>query len=278
MTLREHIVAPGTYIPELKIAYPARPDESMRNPEKVNDIDIENDFDFLQKSFSRRIWKAVIYAGIFFLVFPLSKILYGIKISGRENIRKNKRLLKNGAMTVCNHVHRWDFPFVLQAVRWRRMWFPAKASNIQTKDANLILGAGGIPIPQTMAAVRKFNEAFNYIHAKKRWIHVFPESCRWAFYEPIRPFRAGAFKMALRYSLPVIPVAISYRPVTGWRKFLGIKHPLINVRVGSVIFPQDIKGESKKERCALLRDEAHRQVVSLAGIEQNKWPSAYDDE
>lgn len=274
MVINEHVNEAQTYIPDLGIAYPENPDQSMRHPKMIYNIPIDHNFDFKQITFTSKVRRFFIHAGIFCLVFPLNKLLYGIKISGRENIKKNKKLLKDGAMTVCNHVHRWDFPFVLQAVRWRTMYFPAKASNIQTKDKNLILGAGGVPVPESVSAIRKFNEAFNYFNSKKKWIHVFPESCRWAFYQPIRPFKAGAFKMAVKFSIPVLPLAISYRPVNRWRKLLGIKHPLINIKIGEPLFPSEIKAESRREKCNILRDKAHAALVSLAGIKQNKWPSS----
>ncbi len=134
--MNEHIVKDGTYIPVNLNTYPAIPDTPLLNPEIVHNFDFEHDYPFLDKSFKGRLLNFGIYAGIFFLVFPINLFKYGLKIKGRKNLRKNRKLFKNGAMTVANHVYRWDYLAILQAVKYRRMWFPTRALQIQSKDAN----------------------------------------------------------------------------------------------------------------------------------------------
>ena len=43
------------------------------------------------------------------IVFPLTSIRLGLKVEGRENIKKYRSDLENGAISVCNHVHMWDY-------------------------------------------------------------------------------------------------------------------------------------------------------------------------
>lgn len=268
--VRTHIVEEGTYIPEI-FSYPQVPDAQFIKTVKVRDVDVENGFPFLDKSIKSRIMGFLINAGIHLLVYPVSKIIYGLKIEGQENIKKNRKLLKNGAMTVCNHVHRWDFCFVLMASKKFRMWFPAKASNLETKDAVLIRGAGGIPIPQTLGAVRHFNEVFDSFAKKKKWLHVFPEAARWDYYEPVRPFKKGGFKMAVRYGYPIVPMAISYRPRKGFRSLFMKDKPLITIKIGKII--QSEQGEiiTKTQAVKTLREKTHAEICRLAGIKQNCW-------
>lgn len=267
---QEHVVKDGVYIPFPESNFPQDPDTRIITPEKVRTVEIDENYPFLMRSPKEKLMHFLIYAGIFFVVFPLNILRYGLKIEGKKNLKKNRALLKNGALTVANHVYRWDFLAVLQAVRYRRLWFPTFADNIETKDKTLIRGAGGIPIPQKgIAATRKFYQAFDLLHKKRKWIHVFPESYRWEFYEPIRPFKAGAFEMSYRYGIPIIPMVIHYRPVKGIRKLLGMKHPLITLSIGEPILPDTTQGrKSESER---LCKEAHAQMCSMAGIIQNKW-------
>lgn len=275
--MNEHIVKENTYIPTDISSFPEIPDQPLLEPKLIYNADFENNYPFLDRSFKARLLNFGIYLGIYTLVFPLQKIRYGLKIEGRKNITKNKKLFKNGAMTVSNHVYRWDFLAVLQAVRYRRMWFPVKAYQVNSKDRNFIRGAGGIPIPSTIGAFRHYNKAFDTLHAEKRWMHVFPESCRWDYYEPIRPFKLGAFKMAYGYKIPVIPCVISFRKPTGLRKLLGVKHPLITVSVGEPILPEQKEGLSKTENCRAMLENAHAQMVKMAGIEKNMWPAESAD-
>lgn len=274
--VREHIVEDGVFIPDVGIEYPSQPDEPYLHPEKIRDVDVEHNFPFIDKSFKARVRNAVVTGGIYSIVWLVSKILYGLKIEGRKNITRNKAMLKNGAMTVCNHVHRWDFCFILEAVRKGREWFPANAANLETKDDWYILGAGGIPIPKTIGALRGFYGAFDSLVQKKKWIHVFPESCRWDWYEPVRPFKIGAFKMAVKYNYPIVPLAISYCRRTGWRKLFCKKLPLVTIRIGEPIPVENTGGLSKGEFCAELREKAHNSICALAGIKENCWEAAGD--
>lgn len=255
------------------ISYPKdNPYERIIFPKAVRNVVVDEHYPYLMKSFKEKFWHYAIYATIFTLVFLLQKIRFGLKIEGKENLKKNKKLFKNGALTVTNHAYRWDFLAVVQAVATigrRRIWFPALSDNLNGSDAVLIRSAGGIPLPDPgMGAARKFNEAFDTLHKRKKWIHVFPEYCRWSWYEPIRPFKRGAFEMAYRYDLPVIPMAISYRPLTGWRKRF-FKEPLVTITIGEPILPN--KDEKRKVEADRLCRETHAKICEMAGIIQNGW-------
>ncbi len=269
---KQFAVENGIYIPDMGYTYPEAPDEPFLKPKKIRSVDIENSFNYPDKSAKAQFKSFITFAFVHTLVSFISWIRFGLKIEGRENLRENKELLKNGAMTICNHVHRWDYIFVLIATKKWREWFPAKASNLETKDAGKILAAGGIPIPKTVAAIRKFYAAFDSLVAKKEWIHSFPESCRWDYYAPIRPFKLGTFKMARHFGYPILPLAISFRKPTGIRKFF-IKHPLVTIRIGKPIPLENNDELSPKEFCKLLRDKAHKEVCALAGIKKNCWSS-----
>ena len=80
--------------------------------------------------------------------------------------------------------------------------------------------------------------------------------------------------MAYKYSLPVLPLMISFRPRTGWRRFFNKSGPLLTIRVGDPIVP--IPNASRKEEVARMRDLAHQTMLDLAGIVSNPWPSNID--
>ena len=274
---REHIVNEGVFIPDMGIEYPAEPTQRILPLVKVCDIEVDENYPFIMKSFKEKFFHHLIYAGIFTFVFPLHVLRYGLKVEGRKNLRKNRKLLKNGALVVCNHVYRWDFLAVVQALRCHKLWYPTFADNVCGKDRIFIRSTGGIPIPDKggFAAIRKFNEAFDKLHRRKKWLLLFPESCRWDWYEPIRPFKTGAFEMAYRYDIPVVPIVLHYRPVSGWRKLIGMKHPLVTVSVGEPIVPD--KSGSRKAETHRMCVAAHEQMCSMAGIKQNGWNAVYGE-
>jgi 1-acyl-sn-glycerol-3-phosphate acyltransferase len=262
------------YIPQLGIEYPDRPDEHMLHPEAVIDVVLDETYPFLDKSLLFRLWSALEYLGIFTLVFPLNILRYGLRIEGRSILKKNKALLKNGAMSISNHVLRWDYLMVLQALRWRTMHVAVWRDNVAGPDRNLIRLAGGIPIPDKLGAIKYFNAAFDELVAKKQWFHMFPESTNWHYFAPIRPFKKGVFTMAYRYGIPIIPIAFSYRPAAGLYRLWKKKYPLITLRIGEPVVPDAT--QPRRDEVQRLRSETHRRIVELAGIENNPYPAEAD--
>lgn len=240
----------------------------------LKDIKFDGTYTYLDKSLKFKIWHLLIYLTTWFVAFPLNRIRYGLKIEGREKIRKNKDILANGVMTVCNHVHRWDMICVMQAMRYRKAWIPMYAQPFRGNDGFLMKNIGGIAIPEEHSGLRAFDQALDELHANKQWIHIFPESCSWKFYAPLRPFKIGAFNMAYRYSLPIMPLVISFRPRTGWRKLFSKNEPLLTIHVGDPIVP-DLNTPRKKE-AERMRELAHKTMLKMAGIVSNPWPSGID--
>ena len=57
-------------------------------------------------------------------------------------------------------------------------------------------------------------------------------------------------------------------------KLLKVKNPLITITIGQPILPN--KNLSKKENVNRIRNEAHKQMVEMAGIEENMWQPEAD--
>ena len=273
---RNFKVEENVYVPEPTVEFPGdNPFERMTPIRgKCKDIKFDETYTYLDKSLRFRILNILIYLVVWFVAAPVIRIRYGLKIEGREKIRQNRKLFANGVMTVCNHVHRWDMICVMLAMRYRKAWIPMYAQAFNGKDGFLMKTVGGIAIPENHGGLRKFNQAFDELHTGKKWIHIFPESCSWYYYAPLRPFKTGAFNMAYKYALPVIPMMITFRPRTGWRKFFGKGEPLLTIHVGDPIVPDT--NSSRKEETARMRDLAHQTMLDMAGIGSNPWPSCID--
>lgn len=273
---RNFKVKEGVYVPEPQEEFSGDKPFTRMAPIRgdLKDIKFDGTYTYLDKSLKFKIWHLLIYLTTWFVAFPLNRIRYGLKIEGREKIRKNKEILANGMMTVCNHVHRWDMICVMQAMRYRKAWIPMYAQPFRGKDGFLMKNIGGIAIPEEQSGLRAFDQALDELHANKQWIHIFPESCSWKFYVPLRPFKIGAFNMAYRYSLPIMPLVISFRPRTGWRKLFSKNEPLLTIHVGDPIVP-DLNTPRKKE-AERMRELAHKTMLKMAGIVSNPWPSGID--
>lgn len=269
-------VKEGVYVPKPDVEFSGENPFTRMAPirGKNKDIKFDETYAYLDKSLKFRILNSFIYLLTWTVAFPVNRIRYGLKIEGRRKIIRNRRLFANGVMTVCNHVHRWDMLCVMQAMRFRKAWIPMYAQPFNGKDGFIMKAVGGIAIPEEYGGLPKFAQALDELHKAKQWIHLFPESCSWKFYAPLRPFKIGAFNMAYRYSIPVIPMMISFRPRTGWRRFFSKDEPLLTIHVGDPIVP-DTKA-SRKEEPARMRDAAHKAMLDMAGIVTNPWPSGID--
>ena len=272
-------VTPGTYVPPVNLAYPEdNPYEGMYKPVYDRDYPAINaDYPFVDDSWQntlRLLWGYYVVRPILGLVL---RVKYGLRWTYLYNRKEYKQTLRGGAITIANHCYRHDCASVLTALHahhHRRI--PMFAPNFRTKDQFYLRIIGGVPIPpaeEGLSAMKAFNAAFDEFHRRGYWFHIFPEAKRWDWYKPLRPFQKGAFTMAYKYNMPIIPCAVTYRPRTGiYRLFGPADEPLVNVIIGRPILPDTTCPRAVEvER---LLNETHQTICRLAGIEHNTWPSA----
>ena len=274
-------VREGEYIPQPAMDYPQdNPFARTLFPKYTKQLAIDDKYPYLNDSVG---YKFNLYLGYYVFLHLLLRIKLrvqmGLRIRGREVLKKHKEGLKNGAITIANHVYRLDCPCVLIAVnRTHNTRIPMFAPNFRTKDGYFMGIAGGIPIPEAeagMSAMKKFNEAFDEFHRRGWWFHIFPEACRWDMYKPLRPFQKGAFTMSYKYNKPLLPCVITYRERKGIFRLFGPKElPLLTVTIGEPIYPDTT--QARKTEVERLRNVAHAQMQQMAGITHNPWPAAWE--
>ena len=269
-------VTDNTFVPPVVLDYPEDyPYVGMYKP-IYNRLypNIDANYPFVDDSpkNKRKIWFGYKIALPFLTLFLFIK--YGLRWTGRENLKLHQDALKNGAITVANHCYRHDCASVLAAIgASHNTRIPMFAPNFRTKDQFYLQIVGGVPIPpeeEGMSAIKAFNAAFDEFHRRGYWFHIFPEAKRWDWYKPIRPFQKGAFSMAYKYNMPIIPCVINYRPRTGiYRLFGSQNEPLTHVTIGEPIFPNTLLPRgSEVER---LRQTTHQTMCCMAGITHNTW-------
>ena len=276
-------VREGEYIPQPAMDYPQdNPFARTLFPKYTKQLAIDDKYPYLNDSVG---YKFNLYLGYYVFLHLLLRIKLrvqmGLRIRGREVLKKHKEGLKNGAITIANHVYRLDCPCVLIAVnRTHNTRIPMFAPNFRTKDGYFMGIAGGIPIPEAeagMSAMKKFNEAFDEFHRRGWWFHIFPEACRWDMYKPLRPFQKGAFTMSYKYDKPLLPCVITYRERKGIFRLFGPKElPLLTVTIGEPIYTDTT--QARKTEVERLRNVAHAQMQQMAGITHNPWPAAWENQ
>lgn len=209
------------------------------------------------------------------VVFPATVIRLGLKVEGRENIKKHKAVLDNGVISVCNHVHMWDYLAVMKAIRPHRPNLLVWDKNVNGENGTLIRLVGGIPIPENSVAAQKAHlKAIIGLLNEHGWLHIYAEGSMWEYYQPVRPFKRGAAMIAVSNDKPILPLGFSYRE-PGWiRRHIFRQIAVFTLHVGEPIFPD--KNLKPKEREQDLTIRSHRAVCSLVGIDPDK--SMYESE
>ncbi len=275
-------VEAGVFIPEIGKTYPQdKPDQSLLKPVYNNNIQFDETYPYLDDSFWFRFNN---WCGYYFFLYPFvfttNRLKNGLRIKGRENLKKYRKLLtEHGAICVCNHCNRLDAPAVLNALyASHNTRIPMYAPNFNTKDHWYMWAVGGIPVPESgLKAMKCFNAAFDEFNRRGSWFLIFPEAARWDYYKPLRPFQKGAFTMAYKYDKPIIPCVITFRPRTGIFKLFGkTDEPLLTINIGEPVMPD--KSAPRKTEVDRLREVCHLKMQKMAGIRHNTWNVKPDNE
>ena len=243
-----------------------------------NGLVFDKDYPYVDRSLRMRFGQLSVRALLYLFVFAVARVRLGLRVEGRNNLKKHRETLKNGFVSCCNHVHLWDFICVLYALRPRKPYLLAWAKNIRGENSALIRLVRGIPIPENDPhALAAMNRALAGIFAEGQSLHVYAEGSMWEFYRPVRPFKTGAAYIACRYGKPVLPLAFSYREPGFIRRKIFRQQGLFTLRIGEPLFADPALGR-EEQRVELTR-RMHGAVCALAGIDpkENVYPPVYEN-
>lgn len=252
------------YQHNLHYDYPERCDEHMLKVKRCREVKLDENYPYLQKTVWFKCQRAFYWVMQNAVIFWLLRITHGLKIHGKKNLKKHKAALKNGAITISNHVFMWDYLCVLKAIRPHLAYFPAWKDNLEGSFGGAIRMSGGIPIPtHNIHAMMKFNQAMEEVLKSGKWMHFYPEGSLWFYYPDIRPFKPGVFKYAVKFEKPVIPLAFSFRPRKGIQKLFG-KKPLVDLHIWEPLFPKT--SLPPYAASAQMQAEAYHVMQVMCGI------------
>ena len=262
------------YRHNLNFNYPDKCDEHMITVKHLRDTQFDTEYPYLNKKLWFKLIRGAYWVLVTFIMFPVLKIMYGLRIRGRKNIKKNKELLSNGVITISNHVFFLDYLCVLKAIRPHLPFFPAWKTNFEGPNQKFIRMSGGIPIPTHSAhAMLKFNGAIEEVLEKKRWLHFFPEGSMWLYYPDIRPIKRAVFDYAVKYDRPVLPLTFSFRPRKGITR-LFTKKPWVDLQIGEPMLPNTEL--PRRVAATEMQENAYHTMQVMAGIDADH-PNHNDD-
>ena len=135
------------------------------------------------------------------------------KIIGVENIRN----LTSGAVLTCNHFNPLD-SFVMQIVYQESKPKGRKFFRI-IKEANytdfpgffgfLMRNCNTLPLSENMSVTADCLKATEELLNEGHLVLIYPEQAMWWNYRKPRPLKIGAFKIASKSGVPVVPIFIT---------------------------------------------------------------------
>lgn len=186
---------------------------------------ITGDHKYESKNFFYKIFKGIILGIYYTLGVWLVRIGYGLRVKGRKNLPKRKQ----AAVTVSNHFSYLDILCVITALGRRPMKAVVAAHNAGGSSAlgrALFRAAGMVPLASSLSAARNFNAYLDACVKKGKLIHFYAERAMWLNYPKPRPLLSGAFSLAAKNGIPVVPVFFAYRK-KGWlRRLLHMHAPM----------------------------------------------------
>ena len=252
------------YRHNLNYKYPDRSDEHMITVKHLRDTHFDENYKYYNPCFWHKFKRFCLQIALHSVGFLVCTIRHGLKIYGRREFKKLRKELKNGAITVSNHVLMWDYLCILKAIRPTLQYFPAWKTNFEGPNGPLIDWVGGIPIPtDNMRAMAKCKKALDKVVAEGKWLHFFPEGSMWFYYPDIRPLKPAVFKYAVKYDKPIIPITLSFRPRKGLYKLFTNK-PLVDLHIGKPIYHD--KSLSFKAAVDKLHKETYHTMQVMNGI------------
>ena len=249
------------YVHGLKFDYPSEYDQHMIAPKQTRDVKFTTDYPYYNKNFFFRFLQTLMQILFVIIVFPVNWIRYGTRVINKKVLRKYKKELKDGYVTVCNHVYDWDYLSVRNVFPFKKGYMLVWKNNHNRSLGKTMRAVGSVPVPDNFDGIIGMTRGVNDLLQEHKWLHVYPEQAMWYYYQDLRPFKKGTFTFACRNDKPVIPLAISFRPAKGIRKLWKKNYPLTNISVGEPIFPDH--NLDMNSRILKQRDDAWTSVHNM---------------
>ena len=138
------------------------------------------------------------------------------EVHGIENLDS----LKTGAMITCNHFNPFD-SFTIEKVYRESVVFKTKKLYKVIREGNytnfpgfygfLFRNCDTLPLSSNKKTMIEFIKAVDKILKNGDLILIYPEQSLWWNYKKPKPLKDGAFKLATRSNVPVVPIFITMK-------------------------------------------------------------------
>lgn len=259
--------------------YPEQTDQHYIIIKKDRGIVFDENYPYIDTSRKFRFVDFLVRAVLRLIVFPAVYVRLGLRIEGKRNLKKHREVIRGGIVSVCNHVHMWDYLGILCAIKPIRPRMLSWAANVNDENGPLVRHVGGIPIPEgSVRATKAYLRTVNDLLKGGGWLHIYAEGSMWEYYAPIRPFKQGAAYFACENNVPVLPMAYTYREPSFIRRKLFRQTACLTLHIGEPVYPDESLPKSRRQNDLTVR--CHEAVCKLAGFEkgENLYPPVFHND
>lgn len=214
-------------------------------------LPVDENFPYIRKGFRD---KTRVFLQRIFIVYPFAKKQsknLGTRVVGKERMKGIR-----SAILTCNHINKFDCLAIQHAMMPRRTYVVgAEFNNVKGFFGEMMRVGGMLPLSNKLSAQKNFMKAVSHYLKKKCFVLIYPEQAMWWMYEKPRPMKDGAFVLAMKNSVPIVPMFITFRH-TGVFDANGIEQKDITLNIMDPIYPRE--DLSYRENIEYLRRENER--------------------
>lgn len=175
---------------------------------------LPDEIEYLHKSFPDRCRRAAAFAGAH-LYFRTQQLKRQVVLKPTEGLEHLKGV-RGGAVITCNHFHPLD-SFIMQLVfdhshhrgRLYRVIREGNYTSFPGFYGFLMRHCNSLPLSANMNTMKKFLKATEEALGEGNCILIYAEQSMWWNYRKPKPMKTGAFDMAVKNQVPVIPCFIT---------------------------------------------------------------------
>jgi 1-acyl-sn-glycerol-3-phosphate acyltransferase len=200
------------------------------------------------------------------------RLVYRVRFAGRSNLRGLP-----SAVIVSNHTLLFDPGIIAHAIRPRRTYFTMlEETALIPWLGTFVRLLGAVPIPERPNPLRELEHAAGTAFSQLGFIHFFPEGELSRENQQLQPFHPGAFLLACRLGVPVVPVTtVLHQRLWRGRETLRLAGrtvrlpPRLTVVIGKPV-PPPLESGSRTARAARemarkVRDAMQEAIDSRGG-------------
>ncbi len=165
-------------------------------------FEIKNNYNYVLNNPLFKLISNILSLPIFIILYIIDKIFLGFCVINKDKIVKDK-----GFVSISNHIHYLDCTLIGLIYYPNRVHYPTIEENFKIPFVRkLIRLLYAMPIPKDRIKKDRFYSQINKALKDKFILHMYPEAAMWPYYDKIRDFKYGAFKIAVDANVCVQPI------------------------------------------------------------------------